>query len=470
MTEKLRKTLRDSKMARWTVLVIVSLAMFSGYYIVDVMAPLMSELQETFGWDATEFGILGMSYGFLNVAFFMMIIGGMILDKLGIRITGIGACALMIVGAGIKYYAVSQGVDDFAGEVFGIMSMQVFIASVGFAIFGVGLGIAGITLIKVTVRWFKGYELGLALAIQLAISRLATALVMATTTSITNHFGDLSAPVLLGLIGLCVGLVAYLIFCVMDVKLSASGVNEEEEQEEPFRLSDVRFVVKNKGFWLITFLCLLYYSALFPFLRYAVSLMEHKYAVSRDLTMMLPFGREFTNFDLAGTIVAMMPFVTMLLTPLFGAFYDKKGKGATIMLIGAALLTVVHLLLAAPFLNVWWFALFLMIVLGISFSLVPAAMWPAVPKIIPENLLGTAFALMFWVQGIGLTLVPFLIGWVLDSACCMTIAADGSIQYDYTIPMLIFAAFGILALVFAQWLKKEDRKKGYGLEMPNMKQ
>jgi len=450
MTEKLRKTLRDSKMARWTVLVIVSFAMFSGYYVADVMAPLKNVLQDTLGWTATEYGIFNMSYGFLNIVFFMMIIGGMILDKLGVRITGIGACALMIIGAGIKYYAVSRGFSD--DLIFG-MRTQIFIASVGFSIFGVGLGIAGVALIKITVRWFKGYELGLALAIQLAISRLATTLVMATTIPIKNHFGDLSAPVLLGLIGLCVGLVAYLIFCVMDVKLGASGVNEEEEQEEPFRLSDVRFVVKNKGFWLITFLCLLYYSALFPFLKYAVSLMEHKYLVASKL---------------AGNIVAMLPFVTMLLTPLFGGIYDKKGKGATMLLIGAALLMVVHLLFAAPLLNVWWFGAFLMIVLGVSFSLVPAAMWPAVPKIIPEKQLGTAFALMFWVQGFGLTLVPALIGWVLDTYC-MTVATDGSISYDYTIPMLIFAVFGVFALVFAYWLKKEDKKKGYGLEMPNMK-
>jgi len=452
MTEKLRKTLRDSKAARWTVLVIVSFAMFFGYYVADVMAPLKGALQDTFDWTAAEYGIFNMSYGFLNVVFFMMIIGGMILDKLGIRITGIGACVLMIIGAGIKYYAVSRGFSD--DLIFG-MRTQIFIASVGFAVFGVGLGIAGVALIKITVRWFKGYELALAMAIQLAISRLATTLVMSAVIPIKNHFGgDLSAPVLLGLIGLCIGLVVYLIFCVMDIKLSASGVSEEEEQEEPFRLSDVRFVVKNKGFWLITFLCLLYYSALFPFLKYAVSLMEHKYMATSQL---------------AGNVVAMLPFVTMLLTPLFGGFYDKKGKGATIMLIGAALLMVVHLLFAAPFLNVWWFGAFLMIVLGVSFSLVPAAMWPAVPKIIPENLLGTAFALMFWVQGIGLTLVPALIGRVLDSACCMTIAADGSTQYDYTIPMLIFACFGILALVFAYWLKKEDKKKGYGLELPNMK-
>ena len=450
MTEKIKKTLRDSKAVRWTVLVIVSFAMFAGYYIADVMAPLMDVLQDTLGWTATEYGIFNMSYGFLNIVFFMMIIGGMMLDKLGIRITGVGACTLMIIGAGIKYYAVSRGFSD--DLIFG-MRTQIFIASAGFAIFGVGLGIAGVALIKITVRWFKGYELALAMAIQLAISRLATTLVMATTIPIKNYFGCLSAPVLLGLIGLCIGLIAYLIFCVMDVKLSASGVDEEEEQEEPFRLSDVRFVVKNKGFWLITFLCLSYYSALFPFLKYAVSLMEHKYVVASKL---------------AGNIVAMLPFVTMLLTPLFGGIYDKRGKGATIMLIGAALLMIVHLLFAAPFLNVWWFGAFLMIVLGISFSLVPAAMWPAVPKIIPEKQLGTAFALMFWVQGFGLTLVPALIGWVLDTYC-MTVAPDGSISYDYTIPMLIFACFGILALVFAYWLKKEDKKKGYGLELPNMK-
>ena len=448
MTKALAKKLNSSPVARWTILIVVAFTMFCGYFITDVMAPLMELLKDEFKWTATEYGIFNMAYGWLNVFLFMLIISGMILDKLGVRIAGILACSLMIIGCGLKYYAVSQ---SFEGVILGLRT-QVFIASVGFAIFALGIESAGITVTKVIVRWFKGYEMALAMGIQVAVARLGTALAMSATIPLAKSFNSLSAPILFGLGALCIGLITYLVFCVMDRKLDASAVGIEEVKEEPFRIKDIKFIIVNKGFWLIAILCVLFYSAVFPFLKYATSLMINKYGVAPEL---------------AGNIPAILPFGTILLTPLFGGIYDKKGKGATIMIIGSLILIVVHALFALPVLNIWWFASFLMVLLGIGFSLVPSAMWPSVPKIIPENKLGTAYAMIFWTQNIGLSLVPLLIGWVLDKYC--TVIENGVSRYDYTIPMIIFTCFGILAFTTAWLLKREDKIKGYGLEKPNMK-
>lgn len=455
MTEILRQKLSDSKAARWTVLGVVALTMFCGYYITDVMAPLMDMLQSELKWDANEYGIFTSAYGWFNVLLFMLIFSGMILDKLGVRRTGVIACILMIIGCTLKYYAVANP-DVFTGTVLGIKS-QVVAASIGFAIFGVGVETAGITVTKVIARWFKGHEMALAMGIQVAVARIGTGLAIGTAIPLSKTLGSLSAPILLGLVFLCIGLISYLVFCVMDRKLDTSLKDIEEEPEEPFKIKDILFIVGNKGFWLIALLCVLFYSAVFPFLKYATSLMINKYNVEPEL---------------AGLIPLILPFGTVLLTPLFGGIYDKKGKGATIMAIGAILLIIVHFLLSLPF-NYWWFAAILMVVLGIAFSLVPSAMWPSVPKIIPQNKLGTAYGLIFWVQNIGLSGVPLLIGWVLNKYCIIgeKTSKEGIVTplYDYTLPMIIFTSFGVLALIVAILLKREDKAKGYGLELPNIK-
>ncbi|MDR0348198.1 MAG: MFS transporter [Tannerella sp.] len=451
MTQALQKKLSDSPVARWSVLGIVSITMMCGYFITDVMAPLQSMLETTFGWDGEQYGIFTSSYGWFNVTLFMLIISGIILDKKGMRFTGTLACFLMLSGCALKYYAISP-FFSMEGEWFGI-SKQVLLASVGFAIFGVGVETAGITVTKVIVRWFKGKEIALAMGLQVAMARIGTALALSITVPVAKLFKEISVPVLLGLVLLCIGLIAYLVFCVMDRKLDASIEDANEEPEESFQLKDIGFIVKNKGFWLIALLCVLFYSAVFPFLKYATSLMINKYGVV-----------EFW----AGAIPSFLPFGTILLTPLFGNIYDKIGKGASIMIFGSLLLIIVHVCFALPILNVWWFAALIMVVLGIAFSLVPSAMWPSVPKIIPQNQLGTAYAMIFWVQNIGLSGVPLLIGYVLKKYCTIGINANNTPLYNYTLPMIIFACFGVLALAIAFLLKSEDKKKGYGLEKPNI--
>lgn len=461
--QQLRKTLRDSKVARWTALGVVAFTMLCGYYLTDVMAPLKGLLEGQLQWNSSEYGFFTSAYGWFNVFFLMLLVGGIILDKMGMRFTGLMSAGIMVVGTAIKFWAVSTHTLD--GQmwhvVFWDVKAQVFIAGLGYAIFGVGVEVAGITVSKIIVKWFKGKELALAMGLQVAIARMGTALALSISFPVAKAFNNVSAPILLGLILLCIGLIAFFIYTFMDKKLDVSQAaydkeNNTVDSEDAFRLSDIFKIVTNKGWWYIAILCVLFYSAVFPFLKYASDLMVNKFGVDPSL---------------AGTIPAMLPFGTILLTPLFGGIYDKKGKGATIMIIGAALIVLVHALFTVPLFNHWIFAIFLIIVLGIGFSLVPSAMWPSVPKIIPENQLGSAYALIFLVQNVGLMLVPALIGWVLNAYCITgQTTQDGLLvnTYNYTLPMGIFTLFGVLAVVIAFLLKIEDRKKGYGLELPNI--
>lgn len=452
MTEIIQQKLSESKAARWTALAIVAFTMLCGYFLTDVMSPLKPMLESELGWSSTDFGLFTSAYGWFNVFFLMLIFGGMILDKMGVRFTGLGSCLLMVIGCAIKYAAVAGIIGSPDGMILGLKS-QVALASVGYAIFGVGVEIAGITVSKIIVKWFKGKEMALAMGLEMATARIGTMLAMAVTVPFAKYFQSVSAPILLCLIMLCIGTISFMVYIVMDRKLDASMSGGEEESEEPFRLSDVLLIIKNKGFWLIALLCVLFYSAVFPFLKYAADLMVNKYNVEEEL---------------AGLIPSLLPLGTLFLTPFFGNLYDRKGKGASIMMLGAIMLIGVHFLFAMPLLNVWWFATIVMIVLGIAFSLVPSAMWPSVPKIIPEKQLGTAYALIFWVQNWGLMGVPALIGWVLDKYCKLD-TTNGGPAYDYTLPMCIFMGFGVVALFVAILLKREDKAKGYGLELPNIK-
>ncbi len=454
MTQKIRETLRDSKAARWAALAIVSFTMMWGYFLTDAMSPLMTMLEVEMHWSSSDFGIFNWAYCWFNVFLFMLIFGGIILDKMGVRFTGLMSCTLMVIGAFIKYYAVEYISPDVeAGYIFGIRT-QVFVASLGYAIFAVGTENCGITVTKVIAKWFKGYEMALAMGSQVAVARLGTALAMIVSPLIVKNF-SMSTPLFLALILLTIGLLAYISFCVMDAKLDKQ-ITVEQGEDDTFHLSDLKAIVSNRGFWLIALLCLMFYSAVFPFMKYATSLMENKYGMDSFW---------------AGWIPALIPMGNLIMTPLFGGIYDKHGKGATIMIIGSFMLILVHLMFALPLLNYWWFAAFIAIVLGVSFSLVPSAMWPSVPKIIPEKQLGSAYALIFWVQNIGLGFVPLLIGWILNTYCITGVrVVDGRefTQYDYTVPMFVFALFGIVALWLAVQLKREDKRKGYGLEKANI--
>lgn len=451
MTEKIVKKLNDSTAMRWTALCMVAFVMLCGYVLADVMDPLKPLLEKELLWTSSEYGIFTSAYGWFNVFLLMLIFGGMILDRMGVRFTCMASSIVMVVGCAIKYAAIAGYIGNMTDTILGIHSM-VFYASIGFAIFGVGVETAGITVSKIIVKWFKGKEMALAMGMEMATARIGTMLAMLITVPIANAFHSVAAPILLCLILLCIGFISMFIYTFMDRKLD-SQLASEEEAEEPFKVSDIIPIIKNKGFWLIAILCVLFYSAVFPFLKYAADLMVQKYHVSTTW---------------AGSIPSLLPLGTLFLTPLFGYVYDRIGKGASIMILGSLMLIGVHLVFALPFLDNWIIAVVLTVILGIAFSLVPSAMWPSVPKIIPEKQLGTAYSLIFWVQNWGLMGVPLLIGVVLDKFC-KHVGPGNVVTYDYTLPMVIFTAFGVLALIFALMLKAEDKKKHYGLEEPNIK-
>ncbi len=558
--EQIKKSLRDSTATRWTALVFASMAIFGAYYFNYALSSIKPMLESILGWNSEDFGTYTSAYAWFNVFFFMLIISGFILDKLGVRKTGIGATIIMFAGTAINYWAVNHQFADGATihiPLVGDMNLQVFYSSIGFAIFGVGTEAIGITISKAVVRWFKGKEMALAMGMQMSIARLGTALALGISIPLAKNF-SVTTPILFALIVMVLGVISFILFSMLDIKLDKSEGKEEEvvNPDDEFKISDILLIIGNLGFWYIAILCVLFYSAVFPFLFYANDLMVNKYNVAPSLS---------------GTITMLLPFGTIILTPVFGRIYDKYGKGATIMMVGSLILIFVHGILAIPALTAWWIAAAMVIILGVGFSLVPSAMWPSVPKIIPEKQLGTAYAVIFWIQNIGLMLVPLMLGIVLNStnpdvspnktvvresinkafkevvpeglytvkefdnmiekatsasvdsvvqysdyvavskadldsarvvgdiytgvvtaikdvdfsdkdaglAKAISAAKDSTfdvivkeklnLRYDYFYDMLIFLSLSILSLFVAFLLKIEDKKKGYGLELPNIK-
>ena len=429
----------NSAGARWMVLLIVSLTMMLGYVVAKEMTPLQFLLEAPLsegglGWTSSEFGLFAGSKGFFNVFLLMLFVSGIVLDRFGVRIAGIISCLLMLVGAGFIYYATCHTSPaamvhlpfSFGFLESGEVKRQVLMASGGFATFGVGYELCGITVSKVIVKWFSGKELALAMGLQVAMARLGTAAALAGSPALGHRFG-LATPLLVGLWGIGIGLVLYLVYCSMDRRDMA----EVKSDDEQFRWGELLLTFKNKGFWLITLLCLLYYSSLYPFLDFATKLMISKYGVDPEL---------------AGTIPAILPFTSIILTPLFGAMYDKFGHGTQIMILGTAMLTVVLAGFALP-LSSPGFAVTLMFVLGIAFSLLPSVLWPAVPKLVPMAQLGTAYSMIYYIQNIGLFIIPIVIGSVLHHN---TVGES----VDYTAAMWIFTGIGVAGIIVAAMLHR----------------
>ena len=446
--------LNDSAIARWAALILIALMMFFAYMFVDVMSPLKSLVESTRGWDSGVFGTYAAAEYLLNVCGFL-ILAGIILDKMGIRYTGILSASLMVIGASIKYVGISDwfqgtGFCEWLNSWWTAMPGSAKMASLGFMIFGCGCEMAGTTVSKSIAKWFKGKEMALAMGLEMAIARLGVFAVMWISPIVADKFdGSVVAPVAFCTVLLLIGLLNFIIFAVMDSKLdkqlvAAGMATEEKSPEDEFHIKDLGKIFTSKMFWLVALLCVLYYSAIFPFQRYAPNYLE--------VTLNI-------DASTASRLFSFFPILAMCLTPLLGIFLDRKGKGASMLMLGAIIMIVCHLSFAfvLPQYPKQWFAVALIAVLGVSFSLVPAALWPSVPKIIDEKILGSAYCLIFWVQNIGLCLVPLLIGKVLN--------ATGG----YLVPMMIFSSFGVLALIFGLWLKREDKVKGYGLELPNIK-
>lgn len=446
--------MNDNPVARWSVLALVALMMFFAYMFVDVMSPLKSLVESNLGWNSEVFGRYAASEYLLNVCGFL-ILAGIILDKLGVRFSGVLSAGLMVLGAAIKFIGISDWFQTTAlcswmGTWWTAMPASAKMASLGFMVFGCGCEMEGTNVSKILAKWFKGKEMALAMGLEMAIARLGVFAVMWIAPIISARF-DSSVVAPLGFCGalLVIGLVNFIIFGVMDRKfdnqLVAAGLaTEEKSPEDEFHVSDLGAIFRSKMFWIVALLCVLYYSAIFPFQRYATNFLEETLSIDAAS---------------AARLFSCFPILAMVLTPALGIFLDRVGKGATMLMAGSIIMIACHLSFAflLPSVPSEGLALVLIVVLGVSFSLVPAALWPSVPKIIDEKVLGSAYCLIFWVQNIGLCLVPMLIGSLRQSTG------------GYLVPMIVFSSFGVLAFFFSILLKREDRKKGYGLEEPNIK-
>ena len=550
MTVKKQQLLSDKAWVRWTALLLLAMAMFFSYVFMDILSPIKDLMQSTRGWDSTAFGTMQGSETFLNVFVFFLIFAGIILDKMGVRFTALLSGIVMLIGAAINWYAVTDmfigtsleswfnnnlnyipGFDELGISPFyeGMPASAKF-AAIGFMIFGCGVEMAGITVSRGIVKWFKGREMALAMGSEMALARLGVATCMIFSPFFARLGGniDVSRSVAFGVVLLMIALIMFIVYFFMDKKLDAQS--GEEEEKEPFKVSDIGAILKSSGFWLVAMLCVLYYSAIFPFQKYAVNMLQcnlsftevpaDSFWASNEVTivqyvimLVVAAGAFISNFaknktlkgsmlglaivalvlfcymgymrQSAETVFAVFPLLAVGITPILGNYVDHKGKAATMLILGAILLIACHLTFAfvlplykgSP-IGGFIIAYVTILVLGASFSLVPASLWPSVPKLVDQKIIGSAYALIFWIQNIGLWLFPLLIGKVLDKTnpAITEGLANGTISpenaatmYDYTAPLIMLALLGVAALLIGLILKYVDKVKKIGLEEPNIK-
>ncbi|MBP5710920.1 MAG: MFS transporter [Bacteroidales bacterium] len=550
-------TLRDSAALRWTALLLLALAMFCAYIFMDILSPIKDLMMRSIeeggrAWDSTAFGTMQGAETFLNVFVFFLIFAGIILDKMGVRFTALLSGGVMLLGALIQYFAISEsfigsgletwftdnlnyipGFDEIGVSPFYRgMPASAKLSAIGFMFFGCGAEMGGITVSRGIVKWFKGRETALAMGSEMALARLGVATCMIFSPFFAKLGGhvDVSRSVAFGVVLLCIALIMFVVYFFMDKKLDAQ-TGEAEEQDDPFKVSDIGKILSSGGFWLVALLCVLYYSAIFPFQKYAVNMLQC------NLTLIEPAQESFwasntvtiiqyaimlcvaicsfaSNFSkqksmkyglmalavvalviycymgymrgTAETIFAVFPLLAVAITPILGNYVDHKGKAASMLMIGSLLLIICHLTFAfilpqfkGSAVGGVVVAYITILVLGASFSLVPAALWPSVPKLVDEKIIGSAYALIFWIQNIGLWLFPLLIGKVLDKTNSQLVddVKDGLIdpavaatQFDYTWPLVMLACLVVAALLIGFILKGVDKKKGLGLELPNIKE
>lgn len=536
MTNTISTCLRDKAWARWTALLLLALAMFCSYIFMDILSPIKDLMQSERGWDSTAFGTMQGSETFLNVFVFFLIFAGIILDKMGVRFTAVLSGVVMLIGGLIKYYAISEsfigsGAETWFTEhlnyipVFDEIGVSPFYrgmpasakcAAIGFMIFGCGTEMAGITVSRGIVKWFKGRETALAMGSEMALARLGVATCMIFSPFFAKLGGtiDVSRSVAFGVVLLCIALMMFVVYFFMDKKLDEQ-TGEAEEKDDPFKVSDIGKILSSSGFWLVALLCVLYYSAIFPFQKYAVNMLQCNLTFNQPtgfwqsesitliqygimlLVAVCAFSSNFSKRKSlkyilmslavialitycymgymrgsAESVFAVFPLLAVAITPILGNYVDHKGKAATMLMLGSLLLIVCHLTFAfvlplckGSAVGGVVVAYITILVLGASFSLVPAALWPSVPKLVDEKIIGSAYALIFWIQNIGLWLFPLLIGKVLDKT---NQGVTNPVEYDYTWPLVMLACLGVAAFAIGAVLKVVDKKKHIGLESPNI--
>ncbi|MDE7411817.1 MAG: MFS transporter [Paramuribaculum sp.] len=550
MTNLTNRPLNEQAWARWTALGLLAFAMFCSYIFMDVLSPIKDLLQSSKGWDSTAFGTMQGSETFLNVFIFFLIFAGIILDKMGVRFTALLSGSVMLVGAAINWYALTSMFEGSALQtwfndhlnyipVFDELGISPFykgmpasakLSAVGFMIFGCGVEMAGITVSRGIVKWFKGKEMALAMGSEMALARLGVATCMIFSPMFATLGGtvDVSRSVAFGVVLLLIALIMFIVYFFMDRKLDRQTM-AEEEKDDPFRISDLGKILTSSGFWIVALLCVLYYSAVFPFQKYAVNMLQcnidfetldpdsfwasDQVVVYQYIVMLIVAAAAFasnfaktkairiTSLAIAvvalvgycymgyrcqspGAMFAVFPLLAVGITPMLGKYVDYKGKAATMLIFGSMLLIICHLTFAfiLPMCKDYEFlavmvAYITILVLGASFSLVPASLWPSVPKLVDSKIIGSAYALIFWIQNIGLWLFPLLIGKVLDNTNPEVVQAvangtmnaeEAAKSYNYTWPLVMLACLGVAALILGFVLKAIDRKKHYGLELPNV--
>lgn len=534
-----QKTLRDSAAIRWMALLLLALAMFCAYIFMDILSPIKDLMQTQRGWDSDAFGTMQGSETFLNVFVFFLIFAGIILDKMGVRFTALLSGGVMLLGAIIKWYAIS---DSFIGSdletwftnnlnhipVFEQLNVSPFyegmpasakLAACGFMLFGCGAEMGGITVSRGIVKWFKGREMALAMGSEMALARLGVATCMIFSPFFAKLGGvvSVSRSVAFGVVLLCIAMIMLVVYFFMDKKLDAQ-TGEAEEKDDPFKISDLGQILTSSGFWLVSLLCVLYYSAIFPFQKYAVNMLQcnlsftevpaDSFWASSSVTIiqyviMLVVAVTAFMFNFlknksfkygvlclsivslvtycymgymrqsAESIFAVFPLLAVGITPILGNYVDHKGKAASMLVLGSLLLIACHLTFAFILpefkgnqVGGVIVAYVTILVLGASFSLVPASLWPSVPKLVDAKIIGSAYALIFWIQNIGLWLFPLLIGKVLTMT---NKGVTNATELNYTAPLVMLAGLGVAALVIGLILKVVDKKKGLHLEEPNIK-
>ena len=534
-----QKTLRDSAAIRWMALLLLALAMFCAYIFMDILSPIKDLMQTQRGWDSDAFGTMQGSETFLNVFVFFLIFAGIILDKMGVRFTALLSGGVMLLGAIIKWYAIS---DSFIGSeletwftnnlnhipVFEQLNVSPFyegmpasakLAACGFMLFGCGAEMGGITVSRGIVKWFKGREMALAMGSEMALARLGVATCMIFSPFFAKLGGvvSVSRSVAFGVVLLCIAMIMLVVYFFMDKKLDAQ-TGEAEEKDDPFKISDLGQILTSSGFWLVSLLCVLYYSAIFPFQKYAVNMLQcnlsftevpaDSFWASSSVTIIqyvimlvvavtafmfnflknksFKYGVLYLSIvslvtycymgymrQSAESIFAVFPLLAVGITPILGNYVDHKGKAASMLVLGSLLLIACHLTFAFILpefkgnqVGGVIVAYVTILVLGASFSLVPASLWPSVPKLVDAKIIGSAYALIFWIQNIGLWLFPLLIGKVLTMT---NKGVTNATELNYTAPLVMLAGLGVAALVIGLVLKVVDKKKGLHLEEPNIK-
>ncbi len=447
--ESIKRTLNDSPIARWGVLILVGFILSVNYYFYDAFSTLKDLMTKEFGFSNTDYGLFVSFYSVPNTFLLMAVIGGVVLDKLGIRRTGFVFVFFMAFGAVLTAYGAS---DVYRADGIGYSFMQSFLPDyspelkmmlLGRFFFGLGAETSIVVISKILVKWFKGKDLALAFGLKVGFGRLGTFAALQLSPVIAMGGEQLSTAIWFAAVLVLIGLLAFIVYMLLDLKFDKNAEKSNETaKSDPFRIKDIFDLLTNKAYFYIALICVTFYAAVFPFMAFAPDFFFHKFGM---------------NYEQSGQIASLLPLGTLFFTPLFGFLIDRKGKAATAMIFGSLVLFIVHMIFTftsfSPYIP--------MIFLGIAFSLVPAAMWPSMVKLVKEKEIGTAYGLMYSIQNIGLWGVPILAGMILDKT-----NPGNPETLDYTPTMIMFTVLGLLGLVFAILLKREDKKSGCGVELP----